>query len=439
MTPRLLLGTAVLALLTFNCAAPARLPTEDWPQWGGPRRNNTWNETGILERFPGPELKPLWRVPLKPAFSGPAVADGRVFVTDHDAAQNLERVLCLDARTGDQLWEYPYTCIYKKVSYDSGPRATPTVHGDKVYTVGTMGNLLCLNVKTGKLIWQKDYIADFDARLGMWGAVSPPLIDGQKLIVLTGGKDAGYMAFDKDTGKEIWRALSLGDPGYAPPVIFEAGGVRQLIAWHPEAVVSLNPETGAVYWQLPFHSENGLSICTPAFEDPLLFVSQSWNGPMMMELAKDRPAAKELYRVPTDGSVKDDLVNCMMSPPIMRDGHIYGVGAYGDLRCLEARTGRRLWETDKPASHGRCRNAFMVTNGDRVFFANDQGELIIAKMSTEGYEELSRAKLIKPVSKIEGRMVVWSHPAFANRCVYARNDEEIVCVSLAAPQTQPAD
>ena len=173
-------------------------------------------------------------------------------------------------------------------------------------------------------------------------------------------------------------------------------------------------------------------------EAPLLFVSQSWNGPVMMELSRERPEAKELYRVPKDGSVNDDLVNCLMSPPILRGGYIYGIAAFGDLRCLEARTGRRVWQSAAPAGHGRCRNAFMVSNGDRVFFANDQGELIIARISPAGYEEISRAKLIRPVSKIEGRMLVWSHPAFANRCVYARNDEEIVCVSLAGPETQPA-
>jgi outer membrane protein assembly factor BamB len=204
-------------------------------------------------------------------------------------------------------------------------------------------------------------------------------------------------------------------------------------------VVSLNPETGAVYWEIPFHCDNGLSICTPAFEDPLLFVSQSWNGPMMMELAHERPEAKELYRVPPGGSVNDDLVNCLMCPPILRGGYIYGIAAFGDLRCLEARTGKRVWQSDAPAGHGRCRNAFMIPNGDRVFFANDQGELVIGRISPAGYEEISRAKLIRPVSKIENRLLVWSHPAFANRCVYARNDEEIVCVSLARPQTRPAD
>jgi outer membrane protein assembly factor BamB len=429
---------AAAVVLAVGCAAAEPAGTEDWPQWGGPRRNNTWNETGIIERFDGGELKPLWRMPLKPAFSGPAVAQGKVYVTDRDAQKNLERVFCFDARTGRQIWQKEYACVYKNVSYDSGPRTTPTICDGKVYTVGVMGNLYCWNAEDGTIIWKTDYLADFDAKLGLWGAVSPPLIDGQKLIALVGGKDAGYVAFDKDTGKVIWKNLQLKDPGYAPPVIFKAGGQRQLIAWHPEAIVALNPETGAEYWQIPFHSENGLSICTPAFEAPLLFVSQSWNGPVMMELAADKPTAKELYRVAADGSVKDDYVNCMMSPPILRDGHIYGVGAYGDLRCLEARSGKRLWESAAAAGHGRCHSAFIISHADRAFLANDQGELIIAKLSPTGYEELSRARLIRPVSKIENRLLVWSHPAFAQRCVYARNDDEIVCVSLAAVQTRPA-
>jgi outer membrane protein assembly factor BamB len=431
---------AAIATLAITSAFSPGVRADDWPQWGGPRRDNVWRETGILDHFDGRELKSLWRVPVKPAFSGPAVANGKVYVTDRDAEKKTERVLCLDARTGQELWKHEYPCVYKKVNYDSGPRTTPTVHDGKVYTVGAMGNLFCLNAETGDVIWQKDYVADLEAKFGYWGCVSPPLIDGPRLIALTGGKNAAVVAFDKDTGQEIWRALSVKDPGYAPPIIIKAGGTRQLIIWHPEAVVSLDAETGAVYWELPFHSDNGLSICTPAFEDPLLFVSQSWNGPMMMELSSERPEARELYRVSKDGSVQNDLVNCLMCPPYLHDGYIYGIAAYGDLRCLKARTGERVWESRGPAGHGRCWNAFLVPNGERTFFANDQGELIIARISPKGYEEISRAKLIEPVSKIEGRMVVWSHPAFANKCIFARNDKEILCVSLAAgAQTQPAE
>jgi outer membrane protein assembly factor BamB len=294
-----------------------------------------------------------------------------------------------------------------------------------------MGHLFCLDPQTARVIWQKNYVKDFDTDLPTWGIASHPLVDGDRLIAIVGGKNnAGVVAFNRHTGKEIWRNLSIGDIGYAPPVIYKAGGVRQLIVWHPEELLSLNPDTGHVYWRVPFHTTMGVSIMTPLFDDPLLFVSQSWEGPLMMKLAKDKPSAKVLWRLPPDGNVDDDLVNCLMSTPILRDGYIYGISLYGELRCLEARTGRRMWQTYEPTGHARWWNAFLIPNRDRVFIHNEQGELIVARLSPKGYQEISRAKLIQPTSRLRRRNLVWSHPAFANKSVYARNDKEIICVPL---------
>lgn len=421
-------------MLVVLSAIAGSLRADDWPQWGGPRRDNVWRETGIVERFDSKELQPAWRTPIWPGYAGPAVAGGRVYVTDRTRERNTERVLCLDARTGEILWTHEYPCVYRGVDYDCGPRCTPLIHEGKVYTLGTMGNLFCLNVQNGAVIWQKDYVKDFNARLPTWGIASHPLIDGQYLIALVGGrKDAAVVAFNKDTGREAWRALAVRDTGYASPIICTAAGTRQLIVWHPEAVVSLNPETGAVYWQVPFHTDMGVSIIPPTFCEPYLFVSQSWAGPLMMGLASDRPAAKVIWRLPPDANVNEDLVNCLMSPPILRDGYLYAIALYGELRCLEARSGKRIWQTYAPTGHGRWWNAFLVPNADRVFIANEQGELIIARLTPKGYEEISQAKLIEPTARVLQRNMVWSHPAFANRCIYARNDKEIRCVSLARP------
>ncbi len=405
---------------------------DDWPQWRGPQRDGVWRETAIVEKFDRPELTARWRTPIGSGYAGPAVANGRVYVTDRQKDKGTERVLCLDEATGRVAWTHEYACSYKGVDYDSGPRCTPTVHEGKVYALGAMGHLFCLNSRSGEVIWSWDYVKDFGAKLPTWGIASAPLVDGRRLIAMVGGKDgAGVIAFDKDTGKPIWRALSIPDIGYAPPMIYPVGTTRQLIIWHAEAVVSLDPETGKVFWQEPFQTDMAVTIIPPTLDGSLLFVSQFWAGPLMLRLAGDRPAAKVLWRLKPEGNPNEDMVNSLMSAPILRDGYLYAVSGYGALRCLKAETGERVWETYDATGHGRYWNAFLVPNGDRVFLANEQGELIIARISPKGYEEISRATLIKPTSEVLKRKLVWSHPAFANRCIYARNDEEIICVSLA--------
>ena len=230
---------------------------DDWPQWRGAGRLGVWHETGIVDALPD-ALTVTWRVPIGSGFSGPAVADGRVFITDWAAdpesrtMDGTERVLVLDEQTGEVLWTHEWPTSYRMLmaSYAVGPRATPTVDGDRVYVVGATGVLSCLDVETGELLWRKRYIEDYDTSVPTWGIASAPLVDGDRLITVVGGEpDALVMAFDKRTGDEIWRALPVtSEMGYAQPVIYEAGGARQLIIWHPTALTSLDPVTGRVYW-----------------------------------------------------------------------------------------------------------------------------------------------------------------------------------------------
>ena len=435
-------------ILLLALALTATLRADDWPQWLGPQRDGVWRETGIIERFPesGPTVR--WRVPIGGGYSGPAVADGRVFVLDRQLAKDAsnpknafsrgsipgtERVLCLNEADGKQLWAHEYDCPYT-VSYAAGPRATPVISGGKVYALGAEGNLSCLDAATGKEIWARDFKKDFGIATPMWGFAGHPLLDGQKLICLVGGEGSVAVAFDKDTGKEIWRALSAPEPGYAPPVICEAGGRRQLIIWHPQALCALDPETGAVFWSEPGKAQSGMTIATPRQSGDLLYVTSFYNGSVMMRLAADKPAATKVWQSLKPSEKDTDALHTVMSTPFVEDGYIYGTCSYGQLRCLKADTGERVWETfaattgDKPVRWG---NAFLVKNGARFFLFNEKGDLIIAKLTPAGYEEISRAHLLDADNTDPGRPVVWSHPAFAHRSVYARNDREIVCVSLA--------
>ncbi len=420
-----------LALALVSLAGAAR--ADDWPQWLGPRRDGVWRETGIAQKFPTSGLPVRWRVPIGSGYAGPAVAGGRVYVADRNAARGVERVLCLNEADSKLLWQHEYECPYN-VSYPAGPRATPVVDGGKLYTLGAEGNLFCFEAKTGGVLWSRAFKKDFGIKTPLWGFAGHPLVDGQKLICLAGGDGSVAVAFDKNTGKELWRALSAKEPGYCPPMIYEAGGQRQLIIFHPEALNSLDPETGRLYWTQPYAANSGLTIPTPRKLGDLLFVTTFYNGPMMLRLDPARPAATVAWRGKSASEVKTDGLHSIISTPFLEEGHIYGVCSYGQLRCLKADTGERLWETFAATTDGkpvRWANTFLIKNADRFFLPNEKGDLIIARLTPKGYEEISRTRLLDPVNKDPGRRVVWSHPAFANRCIYARNDQEIVCASLA--------
>lgn len=440
--------------LVACCLAGSAVRGEDWPQWLGPKRDGVWRETGILTRFPKDGPKVRWRTPIGFGYAGPAVAESRVYVTDLLLPENVmlppdpfarkrlagnERILCLDEATGKVLWKHEYPCAYT-VSYPAGPRTTPVIQGGKVYALGAMGDLVCLEAATGKLLWSKNFPRDYETLVPMWGFAAHPLVDGDKLICLVGGRNTLVVAFHKDTGKELWRALTTIDPGYCPPMIYEFGGRRQLIVWSPHAIHGLDPDSGKVYWSEPFTVKSALTIPTPRKEDDFLFVTSFYNGPLMLKFEPGNPKPVVLWRGKSQSEMpnRTDGLHSIMPTPILKDGYIYGVCSYGELRCLKADTGERVWESleatgsQKQHPDDRWKNAFLVPNGDRVFLFTEAGDLLIARLTPKGFEKIDQAHILEPTNRMPRRPVVWSHPAFANKCVYARNDKEIVCVSLAA-------
>jgi outer membrane protein assembly factor BamB len=419
---------------------------DDWPEFRGKGRRGVWAETGILEAFPPGGLKVLWRTPIRAGYAGPAVAAGRVFVTDFAESGRLrgnERALALDEKTGKILWTHQWPVAYGALSYNwaIGPRATPTVDAERVYVLGATGMLFCLDAATGRILWQKDFVKDYGTELPTWGITGAPLVDGERLIALVGGQpDAKVVAFDKMTGREIWRALpSTSEPGYVQPIIIDAGGTRQLIIWHPTALASLDPVTGKQFWELPMEVGYGMTVATPVLSGRRLLVTSFYNGSMMVELDEKTPAARVLWKGTSDNEIQTDGLHATINTPIIQGDHVYGICSYGQFRCLKASTGDRVWETQAVTKErARWASGLMVQNGDRVFINNDRGELIIAKLTPSGFHEISRTALIKPTSPPGNRRelttVNWSHPAYANRNIYARNDEEIIAASLAADQ-----
>jgi outer membrane protein assembly factor BamB len=432
------MGTSGLLLAALVSLATA-VSAEDWPEWRGTVRQGTWAETGIIERIPTRGLKVQWRAPVSPGYSGPAIARGRVFLLDHErttGSRVSERVVCLDERTGKILWTRDWAADYRGLDYPNGPRATPTVDDDRVYVLGAMGSLRCLRTTDGSEVWSSDFVRDFEASVPGWGMSSAPLIVGAKLISIAGGKaNAKVVAFDKHTGKEVWRALSSdnSEPGYSQPISIQYGR-SQLVIWHATALESLDPETGAVLWSQPFRVTMNTPIATPAWNAPHLLVSGFFDGARMMKLETSGDA-RLLWASQGGNEIKSDKLHALMSQPLIDGDYIYGICSYGQLRCLRRTTGERVWETQAvTVEKARNATAWMVRNQDRTFILNDRGELILAKLAPSGYVEIGRTKVIKPTSPPGARRelgaVIWSHPAFANRHMIIRNDEEVIRVSL---------
>ncbi len=300
-----------------------------------------------------------------------------------------------------------------------------------------MGDLTCLDVASGELLWQRNYVRDFGTKINAWGMAAAPLVDGDQLILVVGGHpDAGVMALQKKTGSEIWRALDVADPGYCPPSMIQVGSTRQLIVWLPDALYSLDPRNGRPNWRKEFPITHGMTIATPIFDSQrnLLFTSAFYDGPLTMKLSTSAPTATVHWRRDQGTELKPDGLHCLMCTPQSVDGYLYGVCSYGHLRCVDFETGQQAWETLQATGKGRWWNAFLVRHENRFFIANEQGELIIAHLTPQGYEEISRSPLIEPTNEVQRRKIVWSHPAFAGRCVFARNDRQLICVDLADPQ-----
>ena len=423
---------------------------DDWPQWMGEKRDGVWREEGVRTDLPNEGAKVAWRTPVSWGYAGPSVAKGKVYVSDFVITEGhfdgkgqggtprtgAERIVALDAKTGKELWKHGYEVTYT-VSYPGGPRVTPTVLDGKVYFQGTMGHFTCLDAETGKVLWERDICKEYGSKPPRWGYSSHPLVQGELVYTVAGGDGQVLLALDKDTGKEKWKALSSDEAGYCPPRVIKHAGVEQLFFWYPEAVVSLNPASGEIYWSYELKPIYGISRMVPQVLDNKLYVA----GPgkkiaALLQLETGRPGYRELW-----SSTGANAVQPLNAPPFMKDGVIYGVDSESSaLIAVSKETGERLWTTRQPSlaegspERSRHGTAFIVYHeGNNQFWLfSETGDLILAELSKEGYKELGRQNILEPTNGAWGRKVVWTHPAFADKSVFARNDKEIVRVDLSS-------
>jgi outer membrane protein assembly factor BamB len=432
----------VLVPAFFWSAFPSSVSGDDWPQWRGPGRDGRWNEPHAIDRFESEAIPIKWRAPIGPGYTGPTVADGRVFVMDRmvEPAPS-ERVLCFDASSGESLWTYAYECQYSGIGYQAGPRAAVSIDQDRAYALGAMGHLHCLSVEDGSIVWRRDLNHDYEinsddkteTRMPTWGIAASPLVYGNLVILQIGGRNgACVVGLDKMSGQERWRALD-DRAQYSAPIIVRQRNQDVLVVWTGDGIGGLDPHTGAVHWHHPFTpSRMPIGIATPIVQKNRLFVTSFYDGSLMLELNNDSLTVKKVWEAKGPDEQHTRALHSIISTPIWLEQYIYGVDSYGELRCLEAATGKRVWEDTSATPRGRWSTIHFVENGDRVWMQNERGELIIARLTPQGYHEISRAKLLKPtpvqLSRRDG--VCWSHPAFANGHVFSRNDEELVCAKV---------
>ena len=292
------------------------------------------------------------------------------------------RVLCFEETTGKLLWTLSRETNYPPWAFVSGqepsPNGTPVVQDGKVCATGPQAhNLYCLEAASGKLVWERDLAQDYQIEDTATISASP-LVDRGRVILQVGGKpNACVVAFDRKSGREVWRSLNE-TAGQASPMIIKAGGRRQLIVWTTQSVSSLEPATGKLFWRESFSAGNSSAVATPVFSNNRLLVS-------------------------------------------------------GLMLKLEAETGRQIWETDQVTrqKNGSTACTHTTVNGSSVFIYNELGELILAHLSPQGYEEICRTTLVEPTYTFGGRKLTWAAPSFANRHVYARTEKEIICASLS--------
>ncbi len=427
---------------------------DDWPHYLGPQYDLTWREGDILKRLPEKGLPVVWKTKIGGGYGGPSVANGRVYVMDREAEPSTakiegnpnffraehpgnESVHCLRESDGVILWTHTWLCQYTTVTpYANGPRCTPTLDGDRVYVLGAEGHLWCLEAKTGEVEWAKDFRKDYGVETPNWGWSSHPLVDGDQLICVVGGKGSAVVSYDKMTGEERWRALSSKAPGYCPPVIYTHGGKQRLFVWHGEAVACLDPENGKLLWSIAYKATYGMAIGAPQLAGNSLYIMCYHGKSALLQLAPDSSSAK----IGWQGNFQLGLGG-VMNTPYIEAGYLYGCGRRGAYRCIELATGERRWTTTAPAlkladadkKPSGWANVFTVRHepsGHRFLF-NDLGEMIQSKLTPEGYTELGRTLIIPPDQPVGRDLLVWSHPAFANRRLYCRNDSEIRCLSMA--------
>jgi outer membrane protein assembly factor BamB len=394
---------------------PAEAPTAEWPQWRGARRDGVAFCPDFLTEWPARGPARLWQADGAEGYSSFAVADGRAYTMLRDGGQEV--VLCLDAANGNELWRFSYECGYEDHMGGRGPRSTPSVDGDRVYTVGASGMFHCLTAAKGEKLWHHDLLAEFNAPRQQWGVAFSPLVEGDLVYTTPGGPNGNSLAaFDKKTGKLAWKALD--DPaGYSSPVGMTVAGVRQIVYFTGDSAVGVAPSTGALYWRFPWPTSHNVNAATPIVfkvrqedrELDYVFISSGYNqGCALLKIHADGKGGFEARRV-----YESNQMCSHFSSPVRRGEYVYGFNE-AKLTCMDLRTGKVAWE------QSGFNKGSLVVVGDYLVVLGEGGKLALVKATPEEYYEVATAQVF--------RKRCWTVPVLAEGKLFLRDEDHILCL-----------
>jgi outer membrane protein assembly factor BamB len=386
----------------------------DWPHWRGPHYDGISRETGLLKAWPQQGPKVLWEGKLTGGYSSLVVAGGRVFTQMKDNKEEV--ILCLDADTGNRLWQYRYPCDYADhPSLDkrflTGPKTTPAVDGDRVYNLGNTGLFHCLDIKTGKLIWKRDILKLADRTCPEYGYCNSPLIIGDVIYLHPGGQKGNSLAaLNKHDGHVLWQALD-DRIGWATPVYIHFNGAPQLVYFTGQGAVGVSPKNGQALWRYDWKTMFDINAATPIYAEGCVFISSNYNrGGALLRLQPNRDPDVVWKNL----SMVNHFSTC-----VLFQGHLYGF-SNDRLRCVEFATGKVKWE-----KLGLGRGSLLVADGHLIALG-DQGTLVLAEARSDKYVEKARCT---PLSG-----TCWSVPVLANGKLYLRNEHKIMAADLVHPR-----
>ena len=396
---------AALAAVTIG-EAPEEKPATDWPQWRGPNLNGISAETGWLTKWPGKGPKQLWKVNVGAGYSSVAVSKGRLYTMGN--RKNTDIVWCLDAATGKELWKQSYPC--RNVEH-GGPRATPTLDGDVVYTISQRGDVCCFKAADGEKVWSKNLARELKARLPQWGFAGSALVEGKLLIVNIGTAGA---ALDKATGKVVWQT-GRGASGYATPVAFDMDARRCMLVFGAKALFCVDAKTGKRAWSVPWKTDYDVNAADPIVVGGKIFISSGYGtGCALLEVKDGKPEV--LWR---NRAMKNQFSTC-----VLLKGHLYGSDGNVQrgsttLKCMDFATGKVKW-----THRGLKMTSLMAADGKLLVYS-EQGALIVADASPEGFKPISRTQALT------GRC--WTMPVLAAGRIYCRNNNRgfLVCLDVS--------
>jgi outer membrane protein assembly factor BamB len=388
----------------------------DWTTWLGPNRDGKATETGLLKSWPeGGPKRVLTVTGLGTGYSTMAVTGSRIYTMGQE--QDQQFVIALDAETGKPVWKTPAGSTFSSPQ-GGGPRSMPIVDGNRIYALASNGTLVCLERETGKRVWGFNYMDKFGASNPKWAFSESPLVDGDRLIIMPGGKGAGIAALKKATGEVIWQSLD-DTAGYSSVVAFNFGGRRIYTVMTASAAVGVDAKDGALLWRYDKANNRVANVATPIYFDGHVFYSSDYNtGCALLKLSEEggKITATEVY-------FSRDMQN-HYTTSILVDGHLYGFSGNqpGVLVAMEFKTGAVAWK-DRSVDKGNC----ILAEG-LLYCQGEGGTVGLIEPSPAGYKEISRfviqrGEWSKPFWAPSGNM--WTVPVISNGRLYIRDQEQL--------------